>query len=221
VVGRNPVMPATPTANPAATGGLPSAANPVAIAAAQNQERESIMAAVHAEALNLAANAAPSGAAQTPAKGAPNGVAQGPAKAAKAAPSGAGLAQLGAGMDLESMLMSVQANRANLLEDQIKKQMQDVQAKNNAIMVLNTQLGELGAAKLKTNDPATLTKLDAQITEIKVQIDVASNTQQMDMLRLQSLSNKSNEAFELMTNFIKKMADRQSEINREINRNIR
>ena len=220
VVGSNPVMPATPTANPAATGGLPSAANPVAIAAAQNQERESTMAAVHAEALNLAANAAPSGAAQTPAKGAPNGFAQGPAKAVMAAPSGAGLAQLQSaevmGMDLESMVMSVQANRVNLLHDQIKKQMQDVQAKNNAIMVLNTQLGELGAAKLKTNDPATLSKLDAQITEIKVQIDVASNTQQMDMLRLQSLSNKRNEAFELMTNFMKKMADGQSEINRNI-----
>jgi len=212
VVGRNPVMPVTPTANPAATGGLPSAANPVAIAAAQNQERESTMAAVHAEALNLAANAAPSGAAQTPAKRAPNGVAQGPAMAA---PSGAGLGQL-EGMDLESMLMSVQLNRANLLEEQIMKQMQDVQAKNNAIMVLNTQLGELGAAKLKTNDPATLSKLDAQITEIKVQIDVASNTQQIDMLRLQSLSNKRNEAFDLMTNFIKKMANSRSEIVRNI-----
>ena len=36
--------------------------------------------------------------------------------------------------------------------------------------------------------------------------------QQMDMLRLQSLSNKRNEAFETMTNFIKKMQDNRNSI---------
>jgi len=34
----------------------------------------------------------------------------------------------------------------------------------------------------------------------------------MDMLRLQSLSNKRNEAFDVMTNFIKKMQDSRSSI---------
>ena len=47
---------------------------------------------------------------------------------------------------------------------------------------------------------------------IKGQIDALSNSQQMDMLRLQSLSNKRNEAFETMTNFIKKMQDSRSSI---------
>ena len=39
---------------------------------------------------------------------------------------------------------------------------------------------------------------------LKDQIDSMSNSQQMDMLRLQGLSNKRNEAFDTMTNFIKK-----------------
>lgn len=47
---------------------------------------------------------------------------------------------------------------------------------------------------------------------IKGQIDALSNSQQMDMLRLQSLSNKRNEAFETMTNFIKKMQDNRNSI---------
>ena len=55
-------------------------------------------------------------------------------------------------------------------------------------------------------------QLDTAIENIKSMIDSLSNSQQMDMLRLQSLTNKRNEAFELMTNFIKKMQDGRSSI---------
>lgn len=58
------------------------------------------------------------------------------------------------------------------------------------------------------NDPYAV---DA-ITKIKLTLDALSNSQQMDMLRLQSLSNKRNEAFDVMTNFIKKMQDQRSSI---------
>ncbi len=55
-------------------------------------------------------------------------------------------------------------------------------------------------------------QLEKTIENLKSMIDSQSNSQQMDMLRLQSLSNKRNEAFELMTNFIKKMQDSRSSI---------
>lgn len=58
----------------------------------------------------------------------------------------------------------------------------------------------------------TKAQLDGVIQQIKSQIDSASNSQQMDMLRLQSLSNKRNEAFEVMTNFIKKMQENRAAI---------
>ena len=58
----------------------------------------------------------------------------------------------------------------------------------------------------------TQAKFDTIAEEIKSKIDSASNSQQMDMLRLQSLSNKRNEAFEIMTNFVKKMSDNRSSI---------
>lgn len=202
------------------------------------------------------------------------------------------------GMDLETAMMAVQSNRANLLETQLKDQITSVQAKNTQISKLNELLGSLNkaaagvAADAKATDkvnisgsaddikaaaagagitlPAELNtaswtvklrdgtthivdeagkkeadeyksknwafrsddysgikgiasitadasqptkgQLDSFIQTVKSQIDGMSNSQQMDMLRLQSLSNKRNEAFELMTNFIKKMQDSRNSV---------
>jgi hypothetical protein len=116
------------------------------------------------------------------------------------------------GLDTESMLMAVQTNRVNLLDEQLKQQMGNVQARIANIVALNTQLNALTLAKGKSTDPKTIANLDVQINALRAQIDALGNTQQMDMLRLQSLSNKRNEAFEIMTNFMKKFADSRSGI---------
>nr|WP_313658091.1 hypothetical protein [Achromobacter ruhlandii] len=50
------------------------------------------------------------------------------------------------------------------------------------------------------------------VNEIKSSLDNLSNTQQMEMLRLQGLTGKRNEAFDVMTNFIKKMQESRSSI---------
>ncbi|CAB3873244.1 MULTISPECIES: hypothetical protein [Achromobacter] len=55
-------------------------------------------------------------------------------------------------------------------------------------------------------------EVDAAINKVKGMIDAAGNSQQMDMLRLQSLTNKRNEAFDVMTNFVKKMQESRSSI---------
>lgn len=78
------------------------------------------------------------------------------------------------GMDLESALQAVQSQRAQLLENQLKDQLEVVQQRNQQLVDLNTQ--------------------------------------QMDMLRFQSMNNKRNEAFDVMTNFAKKMQDSRSSI---------
>lgn len=116
------------------------------------------------------------------------------------------------GMDIESAMMAVQQQRANLLETQLKDQIAGVQAKNEQIAALNDQLSSLNAEKAQTSDATKLTELEIQIQALKSQVDAMSNSQQMDMLRLQSLSNKRNEAFDLMTNFIKKMQESRSSI---------
>lgn len=145
------------------------------------------------------------------------------------------------GMDLETAMMAVQADRANLLEQQLKDQVASVQARNDQIAKLNTLLAALqgllasldGAekssrtlasfsdaqkAQVKSLTDAVGVTLQATdkvsdlVTQLKGRLDELSSSQQMDMLRLQSLSNKRNEAFDVMTNFIKKMQDSRSSI---------
>lgn len=177
------------------------------------------------------------------------------------------------GMDLETAIMLVQTRRANLLEEQLASQINEVKSRNDKISSLNNALTALNAYKncFKSPDKATSTEkstsdavtisfeqkandalqaagspslgfqgtgqvkqpngsyaiqtgegiigggttvgqLDTAINSIKSQIDAANNSNQMDMLRLQSLTNKRNEAFDIMTNFIKKMQDSRSSI---------
>jgi hypothetical protein len=104
-------------------------------------------------------------------------------------------------MDIETALMMVQQERTKLLDAQLQAQIQEVQNRNQQITDLNAKL----QVAQQNGDQAA-------VQTLKGQIDALSNSQQMDMLRLQSMSNKRNEAFDLMTNFIKKMQDSRSSI---------
>ncbi|KAA8786553.1 parvulin-like peptidyl-prolyl isomerase [Paenibacillus sp. 4624] len=104
-------------------------------------------------------------------------------------------------MDIETALMMVQQERTRLLDAQLQAQIQAVQNRNQQIADLNAKL----QVAQQNGDQAA-------VQALKSQIDAASNSQQMDMLRLQSMSNKRNEAFDLMTNFIKKMQESRSSI---------
>ena len=55
-------------------------------------------------------------------------------------------------------------------------------------------------------------QFDQLINNISSRIDSLNSSQQLDMLRLQSLTNKRNESFDIMTNFIKKLQDNRSSI---------
>ena len=95
---------------------------------------------------------------------------------------------------------------------------------NGKISALESQKAAAGsqAAALKqtvAGNEATIAsntsqakELRAGMDDLKRQVDGISNAQQMEMLRLQSLTNKNNEAFEVMTNFVKKMQDSRSSI---------
>ncbi len=145
-------------------------------------------------------------------------------------------------MDIETALLAVQNQRASLLEGQLQTQLQDVQGRNTQIGKLNDVLGaaRMLSAKFESDAEGTAalptgqelekfqtaaaaagvnisgvtdkSQLAAAVDNFKSMIDGQSNSQQMDMLRLQSLSNKRNEAFDVMTNFMKKMQDNRSSI---------
>jgi len=139
------------------------------------------------------------------------------------------------GLDLETALLMVQQQRTTLLDQQLRDQINEVNTRNQLITEYNSLISNLLTAKSQsitsfTLDEATtdslikvgvitqskksysVSEIDQMISSLRNKIDSVSNTQQMDMLRLQSLSNKRNEAFDVMTNFIKKMQDSRSSI---------
>ncbi|KYG89880.1 hypothetical protein A0U40_09150 [[Bacillus] sp. KCTC 13219] len=115
------------------------------------------------------------------------------------------------GMDIETALMMVQSQRTSLLDEQLKSQIENVQQRNEDIAVLNEQIVLLNQEAATANSTRQA-ELAQQINELKAQISTLGNSQQMDMLRLQSLNNKRNEAFDVMTDFVKKMQDSRSSI---------
>jgi len=87
-------------------------------------------------------------------------------------------------------------------------------AKGRVVQDWIDQIGkkvEVLEAKLEKNE-AAIKANEGKIEDNKNQIDSLGNAQQMEMLRLQTLTNKRNEAFDVMTNFIKKMQDSRSSI---------
>ncbi|MCR2799647.1 hypothetical protein QNO21_10980 [Microbacterium sp. zg-Y818] len=147
-------------------------------------------------------------------------------------PAGGGIAAL----DLATALQMVQSGRGSLLEQQLAAQIADVQARNVRLGLLNDARTALNAYLAAPTDDTFATAvaavratgtvhpfLDATAADgrphaerlrelLKTEMDSVGNSQQMDMLRLQSLSNKRNEAFDVMTNFLRKIQDSRSSI---------
>ena len=144
-------------------------------------------------------------------------------------------------MNIPEMMMAIQIERGNVLDNQIKDQMADMQKRNLWLKDANSALnamrtarptGEKDAAKdygtftdgagkqqnvhdwmtsngvsIETagNDKAGIqSEFDAAIQNLKGSIDTVNSQSQMDMVRLQGLMDKRNQAFDMMTNTLSK-----------------
>lgn len=147
--------------------------------------------------------------------------------------------------DLDALLQMVQSQRTQLLDTQLRDQMDEINKGNQKASMLNGLLGllyRLSSSFQSTDaDDTPITKndiidsilnsiaevkstlglqltlntksdVDKGIATVKSQIDDLYNAQQMDMLRLAQLSNKRNESFDIMTDFMKKMQDSRKTI---------
>lgn len=124
-------------------------------------------------------------------------------------------------VDISSSMMLVQMGRANLLDDQLRIQLEEMQGRNASIEALNAIKAELQALRAANGDTTTLPAnlidrlaregitTTADLTDIEVgqlidQVDVKVGslgaTQAIEQVRTQSLANKRNEAFEMLTN---------------------
>lgn len=139
-----------------------------------------------------------------------------------------------ASMDIETALMAVQQQRGQLLDQQVKTQIETIQQRNQFLAQLNLLLGKVNNSLINPVDKqfildeATQNELQANgvqftrsssfskdemyviIERLKSAIDSNNSAQQMDMLRLQSLSNKRTEAMDIMNNTLKKMQESRS-----------
>jgi len=80
------------------------------------------------------------------------------------------------------------------------------------IAQLNAALQAAGITDVTVSGASTRGQIDAAITEVKGMTDTQSNNQQMDMLRLQSLMNKRDEIFDLLSTTQKNVYDALSGI---------
>ena len=111
--------------------------------------------------------------------------------------------------DIEGAVMLLQTSRAKVLEQQLGARIEGMQARNAQIKNLNDQLkvkqGELagvtGTAEQKQQARDTI---NAVITGLKGDMDKLNSDSQLDMIGIQGLVNKRNEAFDMLTNLLGK-----------------
>ncbi|MGM7699726.1 hypothetical protein [Microbacterium sp. A84] len=141
-----------------------------------------------------------------------------------------------AAMSLEAALMAVQSSRASALDADLAAQLTGVQARNTQIAMLNAAVSAVSVYLASPTDTTYAASVDevkaagidhpflsasaedrasdaaSLLQSLRTMIDATANSQQMDMLRLQALTGKRNEEFDLMTNFVKKMNETRSSI---------
>jgi hypothetical protein len=148
---------------------------------------------------------------------------------------------LGGEMNIPELILAIQVERGQILDNQIKGQMEDMQKRNEWLRDANAALAAMRAQRptsdsggavsygtftdssgksqnvhdwMRANGVAIETtgndkigvqsEFDQAIQNLKSSIDTVNNQSQMDMVRLQGLMDKRNQAFDLMTNTLSK-----------------
>jgi pimeloyl-CoA synthetase len=137
-------------------------------------------------------------------------------------------------MNLGDLIMLIQSERAELLESQLQDQVKQMQYINAKIKEANDWLAQARSLKEQATDKKcseepqamrdwadanginmsdvnndklhTKSEWEGPIASIKAHIDGLNSSSQMEMIRLQSLMNKRNQAFEMMTNALNKIS---------------
>jgi hypothetical protein len=103
--------------------------------------------------------------------------------------------------DIEGAIMMLQKSRVQVLDEQLKGRIAALQDRNAQIKSLNDQLGDAQKALAGDKDNGDKQK---RVTQLKGQIDLMNSDSQLDMIGLQSLVNKRNESFDLLSNLLNK-----------------
>ena len=97
--------------------------------------------------------------------------------------------------DIEGAIMAILQQRAKGLEDQLTAKLEEMNQRNINIDNLNKQLAAAQGPP----------KNEGECTRISGLISTANNQSQQEMIKLQQLVNKRNEAYDMMTNIMQKL----------------
>ena len=148
--------------------------------------------------------------------------------------------------DLDTLIMTLQLQRAENIDKQIEDQANEMKNRNSNLQVLNElmikarnekenktegdtasfKIGDLGPHTMKEwfkefniefkpasgDATAKQTTWETNIQNLKGRVDSLNSNSQLDMIRLQSLMNKRNEAFEMMSNVLAKVGKNRETI---------
>lgn len=137
-------------------------------------------------------------------------------------------------MTLDELMTLVMSERTEVLDEQIRDRIAELDAKNQQLQKLNTSVAEVSnniteldddTDTKKTVSPETNAMIQSHAGDyyksdgkynkedlekiketMKTAADNLSSTSQLDMTKLQSTMNKYNQSFELLSNFISKYA---------------
>jgi len=141
----------------------------------------------------------------------------------------------GQNYDIETLMMTLQAERADNINNQLMDQANLIKQKNALLKEANTILAAARKARAGGASADEIADIDAfmevfgiendgniqndntaewdqNIENIKGYIDTINSTSQLDMIRLQSLMNKYNQAFDMMTNMLSKFGKSKDSI---------
>jgi hypothetical protein len=111
--------------------------------------------------------------------------------------------------DIEGAVMLLQTTRAKSLEGQLGTEIKSMQARNAQIKLLNEKLNQKQETFSKM-DPENKGEKDLrasrqkEISDLKTEIDGMNGESQINMIRVQGLVNKRNEAFDMLSNLLGK-----------------
>jgi len=109
--------------------------------------------------------------------------------------------------DIEGAVMVLQSSRAKVLEAQLSTRIEGMQARNAMIRAKNDDMalkqGELGGLG-GDNQKADYANKQKEVTKIKGDIDQLNSDSSLDMIGIQTLVNKRNEAFDTLSNLVGK-----------------
>jgi hypothetical protein len=111
--------------------------------------------------------------------------------------------------DIEGAVMLLQTTRAKGLESQLGTEIKAMQARNAQIKLLNEKLNarqeEFSKMDPENKNERNL-RADRQkaISDLKTEIDGLNSESQINMIRVQGLVNKRNEAFDMLSNLVGK-----------------